>query len=200
MAITSSNEPIVMIPYSISGVNTPRIFIGNSSGSSWGSPITLPSDVLTAIGGSWSNYNPYINDMDYDPISDSILIATSYNGNEGLFAISRTGTLRWKTTNIWPSKSGTYRLGVEVPKTSAECRIVVFRGDNGTGTDAGMARINSNGGEIVTTDYSGTYDITRGYAACLVPPSGSVPNWRFFGGATGYGNAYYAYLNLPSSF
>jgi hypothetical protein len=202
MAITEDDKPIILVPYVVSGTTTLVMYVWTGSG--WGSAIALPTALRAAIGDNWANYSSYINDMDYDPTTGDVLIVTSYNYHEGIYAISTTGTLKWSEANLWTPSDNTTKLGVEVPKVDAKCRIVIFLAGDSMHSNPGMIRSNPLGG--LTVDQwlptgAGSNDIDSGYYSCLVPPNGSVTKWRFWGGS-GYSSddAHFVYREMPSDF
>jgi hypothetical protein len=202
MAITENDRPIILVPYNVSGTVTLVMYVWTGSG--WGSAIALPTALRTAIGDNWANYNLYLNDMDYDPTTGYVLIVTSYNYHEGIFAIDKTGGLRWSETNLWTPADDTTKLGVAIPRTDSECRIVIFMAGDSMHTTPGMIRPNPLGGLTKDTWLStgaGNNDIDSGYYACLVPPNGSLTKWRFWGGS-GYSSddSHFIYRDMPSDF
>lgn len=202
IAITDDNRPIILVPYTVSGSTLLVMYIWN--GTNWGSPINLPNEIRTAIGGDWALYSSNLWDMDYDPTTGFVLIVTRWNFFEGIFAISQTGVLKWSETNIWTPANNTTRLGVEVPKFGSKCRIVIFMGNDTYNNAPGMSRANPLGGVIKNqwlTSHAGSNDIDNGYYACLVPPNGTVTRWRLWGGS-GYSadRRHYVYRDMPAGF
>ena len=218
MAIDENDQPIILVMYytTVSGVTDyyVRMYVWNKTSSAWGTGVDLPSSIKTAVGGNWYNAtygNQYLGGMTYDPTTGYVIFVTSYNNNAGIFAVDKSGTLKWSDTNIWstsnPGGVANLRIGVDVPRTSstsAECRICVQAGDMQYGYYGGIARYNPVGGSAEKKSLWFTYNGQYGYSSghgCLVPPNGSAANWRFLGEtACYYVCDYWSYADMGSSF
>ena len=149
--------------------------------------------------------------MTYDPTTGYIILVSSYNGNEGLFAIDKSGNLKWSDSNIWiagnPNGYTNLRMGVDVPRfglSSAECRITVVAGDGYNGYYGGIARYSPSGGinekNAGWFTYNGQYGAS-GSHGCLVPPTGSVTDYRWVGFSDGHHVSNYMWFaDMGSSF
>jgi hypothetical protein len=219
MTIDENDQPIILMLYFANKTGSSdyylEMFWWNESASSWSDPIDLPSQIENACGdwlaATWVG-GSRLNDMDYDPTTGYVLIATDNANSEGIFAVDKSGNLKWSDTDIWNVTPGNYKVAIEVPHTNttsdSECRIIAFL-SNGAftyGDLAWTARFNPVGGEKQTGQVAvpWNYGLWGDIMCCLVPPNGAVSTWRIWGQASRNfafpPSSAYFYFDMPPDF
>ena len=90
-------------------------------GSDWGTYISVPSQVTSENGNSYS----YINDFDLNPITGDYIITTYYNPPK-FYAIDTSGTIVYSDDDIWDTGSAERMYcGIYIDRDSPGCRFIL---------------------------------------------------------------------------